>query len=542
MNWGALARAALYGYLGVSALREARGGGRRRRGLGDRDDPSDEPRARNYDAKNIGQRVKHIVGLIQRGRGDPKVKGVAIQAVSQKCGRDWCIPERDYAGEVRAIFAETRKRVRYVYDARGIDQYVAAKRTMQWGGGDCFPEGTLLLRDDHALVPIQQLKIGERIWGLDRWSEVINVWYKGSLTFDAIKLNNGSWVHLTPNHKVFVATCDRHDTRTEKSQPCSCPISERRIERICVSELQPRMVLLVPDRIPFGKEAMDPDRAYVEGLYLSDGWSDKNSAFFISGQDGCLKEAQKKRVEEICNRLGIPTRWARKYISVKDGAWTLRLHQAGQRAPEKHALSLDLDEGAAGALLRGIMADSGANTHGAGRTFTSTSRMLAVQTRLLHKMFGISCGWSYIEEHGGLGENPIYRLSTREKRPDEKATKLLRVKEIERGVRKGPAWDMTTDDHYVYLPEHDVTVSQCDDYSIVLGSLLGAIGYPVRLRVIRTHDAGLPRGEFNHIYALVGLPPNAPQKWVPLDASVSEPAGWEAPREMVAEYKDYEVP
>ena len=218
MNWGALARAALYGYLGVSALREARGGGRRRRGLGDRDDPSDEPRARNYDAKNIGQRVKHIVGLIQRGRGDPKVKGVAISAVSQKCGRDWCIPERDYAGEVRAIFAETRKRVRYVYDARGIDQYVAAKRTMQWGGGDC------------------------------------------------------------------------------------------------------------------------------------------------------------------------------------------------------------------------------------------------------------------------------------------------------------------------------------DDYSIVLGSLLGAIGYPVRLRVIRTHDAGLPRGEFNHIYALVGLPPNAPQKWIPLDASVSEPAGWEAPREMVAEYKDYEVP
>lgn len=220
MNWGALARAALYGYLGYDALRKVRDDGRRRRrGLGDGSDHDrDEPRAHNYDAKNIDQRIKHIVGLIQRGRGDPKVKGLAISAVSQKCGRDWCIPERDYAGEVRAIFAETRRRVRYVYDAHGIDQYVAAKRTLQWGGGDC------------------------------------------------------------------------------------------------------------------------------------------------------------------------------------------------------------------------------------------------------------------------------------------------------------------------------------DDYSIVLGSLLGAVGYPVRLRVIRTRDSGLPRGEFNHIYALVGLPPNAPRQWIPLDASVSEPAGWEAPREMIAEYKDYAVP
>lgn len=220
MNWGALARAALYGYLGYDALRKGRSDDRRRRGgLGDgRDRDSDEPRAKNFDAKNINQRIKHIVGLIQRGRADPKVKGVAIQAVSQKCGRDWCIPERDYAGEVKAIFAETRKRVRYVYDARGIDQYVAAKRTMQWGGGDC------------------------------------------------------------------------------------------------------------------------------------------------------------------------------------------------------------------------------------------------------------------------------------------------------------------------------------DDSAVVISSLLGAIGYPTRLRVIRTRDAGLPPGEFNHIYVLVGLPPNAPQKWVPLDASVNEPAGWEAPRDMVAEHKDYEVP
>ncbi len=32
-------------------------------------------------------------------------------------------------------------------------------------GGDCFPEGTLLLRDDFEFVPIEKIKVGDRIWG-----------------------------------------------------------------------------------------------------------------------------------------------------------------------------------------------------------------------------------------------------------------------------------------------------------------------------------------------------------------------------------------
>lgn len=527
--------AALAFWSGARALNRAVKNGKHR--LGDADDDERNRRgykSRMYDVSTLDDRVAHIIGLIQRGRTDPKVVMLTRQVVSKRCGNDWCIPERDYSGEVRAIFAEVRKRVRYVRDAWGVDQFTSARRSLyQAHGGDCFPQGTLVLRDDHELVPIETLKVGERIWGLDRWSAVENVWYKGDLRFDAIKLNNGSWLHLTPDHKVYVAFCDRHVERIS-SPPCSCPMAERRIDRIRVSELQAGMVLPVPDRIPFGRGAMDPDRVYIEGLYLSDGSSSHNTTFEIAGQDGCPKEEQKRRVQQICERLGIPTKWYRKYISVKDKDWALRLHLMGQHAPKKHALSLDLDEGAAGALLRGIMADSGANSCGVGRTFTSTSRMLAVQTRLLHRMFGVSCRWSYIEKHGGLGKNPIYRLSTRD--PQNRTEKLLRVSEIERGVSTGPAWDMTTDDHYVYLPEHDVTVSQCDDYVITLGSMLQSIGYPVKLRVIQT--PGAP--DWSHIYLLVGVPPDNP-RWVPLDASVNEPPGWEAPPSQIRKKRDYWV-
>lgn len=67
----------------------------------------------------------------------------------------------------------------------------------------------------------------------------------------------------------------------------------------------------------------------------------------------------------------------------------------------------------------------------------------------------------------------------------------------------------------------------CDDGTILLGSLLRAVGYPVKARVVQ--DTNSP--SWSHIYLLVGTPPTGPTKWVPLDWSMYpfKPAGWEAP-------------
>jgi hypothetical protein len=67
----------------------------------------------------------------------------------------------------------------------------------------------------------------------------------------------------------------------------------------------------------------------------------------------------------------------------------------------------------------------------------------------------------------------------------------------------------------------------CDDGTILLGAMLRSVGYPVKLRVIQ--DTKSPT--WSHIYLLVGVPPQRPSKWVPLDWSVYpfKPAGWQAP-------------
>lgn len=494
----------------------------------------------HYVVRNIDERVAVLQQLVVTGRTDPIIRKFTVQALSRRCGEKWCVTENDEWAEVVHVCAAIRKRYRYVHDEYGRDLFQAPRRTLELGGGDCLPQGTLLLNDKFEFVPIEKAIIGSRIWGRDSWTEVKDVWFKGILPVDAVFLNNGSSFKATPDHKVYVAICRKHPEGIPSAGgTCTCRMPERSIERITVAQLREGMVLVQPERVAFGTESLDPRRAYIEGLYLSDGWTSHDFDFDIAGRDGKPKEAQKHEVEMLCRELGVETTWFEKSIRVRDSEWSRRVQQMGSRAWNKRALSINLTAGAAAELLRGIMADSGQNTHGPGRTFTTTSRKLMLQTRILHRMLGVSCGERYIVDHGGLGEHPIWRLQTRTLAADHalgRAPKLLRVKGIERDVMELPVYDISTADHYVYLPEADVVVSNCDDITSLICACLGSIGFPTGCRVVQSRDAQT----WNHIYALVGLPKAQPTRWVPLDLSVpGKPPGWEVSRRELVAVRDY---
>lgn len=499
----------------------------------------------------LEERIHLLQGLKTKSSGDPDVRRLAlaitgygdrtidvgrekVRVKGKKC------EARDDKCELEAIFGFTADPVnlRYTGDvgptvlhkgqpAEAIDFFSTVRRAIEQRGEDCLPAGTQLLAEGHKFVAIEDLKPDMKIWGKDRWSNVEDVWYKGQLPVDAVQLNNGSWFKATGDHKVYVAKCVKHPTGRSGGKLCAC--DNRKVERIHVRDLEVGMVVVSPDRIAFGEEILDPDRALVEGFYLSDGWSSHNSRFDISGRDGHPKEAQKKLIEEVCARLGVRTTWHKKHISILDPEWTLRIQMMGSHAPQKHALSISLDEGAAGSLLRGIMADCGARD----REFTTTSRMLAMQTRVLYKMFGVTCGEVYIENHGGLGTDPIWRLYPR--RTDGTTNKkFIRVKSIERGVAVMPVYDLATDDHYVYLPEADVTVSNCDGHAVVNATLASLNGFTTRYRVTSNHG-----DSWDHIYTMVGLPKNDPKKWVAMDTTLERPKLGREP--YFAKHKDFEA-
>jgi len=427
---------------------------------------------------------------MREGRLDPAVRGWAGDVLIA-AGRPQTVQ-----GQVQALLEAVRQVTVYAHDPVGSEYISGAAATLCLRPGlciraaDCFPSGTLLLRDDHALVPIDEIKIGDRIWGLDRWTRVVNKWSQGELSLDAIVLNNGSVVHLTPDHHVFVGECEKHPSHW-KCGPCSCPWESLKISRITVAELKPGMRMPQPKRIPFGSGHDDPGCAYIDGLYISEGWSGTESRnFSISGCDGFRKEVLKHEVKAICDRLGIETRWHRKSITVKSPVWAKKLAGCGTHGPTKQIRTLDLDEQTAAELLRGVMSDSTANTNGPGRTFSTTSPVLKTQVRVLQRMFGRSMNVHFLPPalHKGFGQNPLWRMGLR-KANNGRTEKLLRTKEVQRDVSTAPCFDITTEDSFVYLPEHDVTVSQCDDLSVALGSAIMSVGIPVMI-CKQTYGAG----------------------------------------------------
>jgi predicted transglutaminase-like cysteine proteinase len=93
--------------------------------------------ARRYRVGTINDRVKHIIASIKKGKTDPTVREFAVKTLTHKCGSDWCIAEKDYWGEVQALFGQIRKSVRYTHDIDKIDTFQAARRTLDFRGGDC---------------------------------------------------------------------------------------------------------------------------------------------------------------------------------------------------------------------------------------------------------------------------------------------------------------------------------------------------------------------------------------------------------------------
>jgi hypothetical protein len=79
-------------------------------------------------------------------------------------------------------------------------------------------------------------------------------------------------------------------------------------------------------------------------------------------------------------------------------------------------------------------------------------------------------------------------------------------------------------------------IGDCDDMSIILVALLRAVGYICRFRVI-----GFEKGSYSHVYVVVGIPPEQPERWLALDPSQPNNPGWEVDRSKVKEIVDYRI-
>ena len=94
-----------------------------------------------------------------------------------------------------------------------------------------------------------------------------------------------------------------------------------------------------------------------------------------------------------------------------------------------------------------------------------------------------------------------------------------RIVSIDRGVREAECFDVTTQDGYVYLPEHDVTVSNCDEASITLAAACMCVGIPA---VIIGSSYREPTDVPTHVFMAFQ---DDLGDWVKMDGTTKLPAG-----------------
>lgn len=105
-------------------------------------------------------------------------------------------------------------------------------------------------------------------------------------------------------------------------------------------------------------------------------------------------------------------------------------------------------------------------------------------------------------------------------------------REVRKRIRY--TWDPTDYDAF-QTPAKTLALraGDCDDAVSLMGAMLRSIGHKVRTRVVQTKGSD----SWNHIYLMV----NINGGWMPLDATVKQPPGWEVPSSYVIRKQDFDV-
>ena len=430
-----------------------------------------------------------------------------------------------------------------ITEARAI---VSGKCPVEKGGSLdwCLPKGTLVVRKPYDLVPIEQVQVGDMILGDGEWTEVRETFDRGVQPILAFHLNNGSTLRCSPEHKLFVVP---RRTRRGVPLPRGKKIKEtfpgKREDAIEVKakDIEEGDELLQPESIPFGVEHINPDRTLIMGAYISEGWLEPSRAS-IAGIPN--SKGVRERVIEAADRLGIPHSEDAKKVRLKGRDVSQWLESCGVLSQNKHLPTLDLDRETVEAMLVGINADASfVNARKKPMPqFCTTSPSLAQQYRLLYRMLGHSAS---VGREAREGCNVLYHVDVRTKDAGRGGKAWAKVKRIEEQPPEH-TFDLETASNRIYLPECDVVVhnciqpKDCDDFTIRLGALCYAIGYPVRARVVA--PSGAPN-QWAHIYLMVGdVPGEAPERWLPLDPTEPQhPPFWEVPKHLISSVKDFDV-
>lgn len=454
------------------------------------------PTLRAHSVHTLEDRIKILRQLVWSPNGgarDPLLRNLGLQ-VTRHC------PARDDMCELRAIFDFITKNVRYTGDITGKDTFQTAFRTLQFGGGDCFPEGTLVVTRD-GFEQIERLEVGDEIHDGQTWVPVMKTWNRGTKIIQRATLDNGNTLRLTRSHTVL-----------------RVPTGGTQIdaEEVHFSDVRVGDDLLQPRQFDGAASTeIDADSAFLIGAYLAEGCRTNKKVgrphnyVSLAGVPG--GKGIRERAIRILRERGIHFNERPRDLCFRADQFE-ESFDLGRTAIDKSLFTFRYGPKSIAEIVNALNADSGMSTTGYNRVYSTISFTLALQYRVLQRMLGQSVGWTKLDDHGGAGSHPIYRLTVR-----AEATRRpwARIKTLELEDAEVPSFDIMTSSGRVYLPECDVITRQCDDHSVLASTLAIENGFTPKFRITSNHGK-----TWDHIYAMIGVPKMSPRGWIALDTTL----------------------
>lgn len=185
------------------------------------------PMLRSHTVKTLDDRVNLIIRLVWDGEAafnkrhapegglrDPRMRQLGLRVTSQCTARDdMC--------ELNAIHEFVKRNVRYTGDIAMKDLFQSAWRTLQYGGGDCLPTGTRVVRNRGEIVTIDEIRVGDKIMEDGAPTRVLKKWTTGRKPIRRFGLRHGhvdTGLYCSSEHKLFLTDGTEiraKDVRTE---------------------------------------------------------------------------------------------------------------------------------------------------------------------------------------------------------------------------------------------------------------------------------------------------------------------------------------
>lgn len=482
--------------------------------------------------------LNKMADIVKASSKNINVRNFATQLISQ-------ISPKDELGEVEAIYEYVKNNSHYVKDPAGTEMIQTPLVALDlWNRqeifyGDCFSGDTEIIVFHKAT----------KKYAILSFLELQNCWKKYqalSYSFSQQKFEfkdiiglihqkNKPTVQVKVTGKFPFVCTDTHEFFTYKGQK-NKKIIKRRLKDIDLTNGYVRQIFTAL-QIPSLKKTENNDLLWLDGIYIAEGNSEINRIKIAQNTPSIVK-----RIENTLKKLNIQYSKYRTeekgggYFSIKGGKKEKiiqRLQKLGNISINKHFTNehLSLTESCIKKLLSGY--DDGDGCHpkkGAWKEkintmYTTVSEELAKQLTVLHYIIGepLTTFKCKPTPFSNYFRYRLYSFKNKIKSRKEKIPSLATcsIKKINKD-KVQDVYCITVADNHTLTLANGIIASNCDDYTVLLLSLLKSIGYPVKLRA----TSYIPSKKLSHVYGMVRIY----GEWFPIDGIKGNGyVGWEAP-------------